>query len=109
MLPQEIIRRKRDGGELSADEIAGFIAGLVSGAVTEMQASALAMAVFFNGMSRDEAVALTLAMRDSGDVLDWSRKRTAGPVLDKHSTGGVGDNVSLLLAPAWRPAAASCR
>ena len=55
------------------------------------------MAVFFNGMSRDEAVALTLAMRDSGDVLDWSD--LPGPVTDKHSTGGVGDNVSLMLAP----------
>ena len=65
--------------------------------MTEGQVAALAMAVFFNGMSRDEAVALTLAMRDSGDVLDWSD--LPGPVTDKHSTGGVGDNVSLMLAP----------
>ena len=100
MLPQEIIRKKRDGAALSAEEIAGFIAGLVSGAVTEMQASALAMAVFFNGMSRDEAVALTRAMRDSGTVLEWASANLPGPVLDKHSTGGVGDNVSLLLGPA---------
>ena len=56
------------------------------------------MAIFFSGMTRDEAVALTLAMRDSGMVLDWSD--LDGPVLDKHSTGGVGDNVSLILAPA---------
>ncbi|NGN44067.1 thymidine phosphorylase [Mesorhizobium sp. CGMCC 1.15528] len=96
-LPQEIIRRKRDGKPLSADEIAGFVRGLTTGAVSEGQVAALAMAVFFNGMSRDEAVALTLAMRDSGDVLDWSD--LPGPVTDKHSTGGVGDNVSLMLAP----------
>lgn len=100
MLPQEIIRKKRDGGTLSAAEITFFVRGLVSGAVSEMQASALAMAVFFNGMSRDEAVALTTAMRDSGTVLDWRGESLPGPVLDKHSTGGVGDNVSLLLGPA---------
>ena len=99
LLPQEIIRKKRDGGALGTEEIASFVSGLVSGAVTEMQASALAMAVFFRGMTRDEAVALTLAMRDSGDVLAWAGEALPGPVLDKHSTGGVGDNVSLLLAP----------
>ena len=97
MLPQEIIRKKRDGKSLSGDEIADFIAGMSSGAVSEGQVAAFAMAVFFNGMSRDEAVALTLAMRDSGGVLDWSD--LPGPVTDKHSTGGVGDNVSLMLAP----------
>lgn len=97
MLPQEIIRRKRDGHKLSAPEIAAFIQGLTAGAVSEGQVGAFAMAVFLNGMSRDEAVALTIAMRDSGDVLDWSD--LPGPVTDKHSTGGVGDNVSLMLAP----------
>ncbi len=97
MLPQEIIRRKRDEKRLTGDEIAAFVAGITSGAVTEGQIAAFAMATFFNGMSRDEAVALTLAMRDSGDVLDWSD--LPGPVTDKHSTGGVGDNVSLMLAP----------
>ena len=97
MLPQEIIRRKRDSLPLSAEEIGTFVRGITSGEVTEGQISALAMAVFFNGMSRAEAVALTLAMRDSGDVLDWSE--LPGPVTDKHSTGGVGDNVSLVLAP----------
>lgn len=97
MLPQEIIRHKRDGHRLPAREIADFIAGVTDGAVTDGQVAAFAMAVFFNGMSRDEAVALTLAMRDSGDVLDWSD--LPGPVTDKHSTGGVGDNVSLMLAP----------
>lgn len=97
MLPQEIIRKKRDGLALSAEEISFFVEGLTTGAVSEGQVSALAMAVFFNGMKRDEAVALTLAMRDSGEVLDWSG--LDGPVVDKHSTGGVGDNVSLMLAP----------
>ncbi|MBL8583529.1 MAG: thymidine phosphorylase [Rhizobiaceae bacterium] len=97
MLPQEIIRHKRDGKALSQDEIAHFIAGVTSGAVADGQVAAFAMAVFFNGMSRGEAVALTLAMRDSGTVLDWSD--LPGPVTDKHSTGGVGDNVSLMLAP----------
>ncbi|MDQ2632882.1 MAG: thymidine phosphorylase [Pseudomonadota bacterium] len=97
MLPQEIIRRKRDGKPLSAEEIAHFVAGMTSGRVTEGQVAALAMAVYFNGMTRDEAVALTTAMRDSGDTLDWSD--LPGPVTDKHSTGGVGDNVSLMLAP----------
>ncbi|WP_315925263.1 thymidine phosphorylase [Mesorhizobium sp. SP-1A] len=97
MLPQEIIRRKRDGQHLSAAEIEEFIAGVTSGAVSDAQAAAFAMAVFLAGMSRDEAVALTLAMRDSGTVLDWSD--LPGPVTDKHSTGGVGDNVSLMLAP----------
>ena len=98
MLAQEIIRRKRDGGRLTGEEIAGFIRGLTDGSVTEGQAAALAMAVFFRGLSIDERVALTLAMRDSGTVLDWSD--IDRPVLDKHSTGGVGDNVSLMLAPA---------
>jgi len=99
MLPQEIIRRKRDGGVLSAAEIENFIAGLTSGAVTEGQAAAFAMAVFFKGMSRDECVALTRAMMRSGAVLDWREADLPGPILDKHSTGGVGDNVSLMLAP----------
>jgi thymidine phosphorylase len=98
MLPQEVIRRKRDGEPLAAEEVAFIVEGLTSGAVSEGQAAAFAMAVFFRGMSRDEAVALTVAMRDSGTVLDWSD--LSGPVLDKHSTGGVGDNVSLMLAPA---------
>ena len=97
MLPQEIIRRKRDGGQLTREEIAFFVDGLTRGSVSEGQVAAFAMAVFFQGMQREEAVALTLAMRDSGEVLDWSG--AGGPVLDKHSTGGVGDNVSLMLAP----------
>ncbi len=99
MLAQEIIRKKRDGGKLSREEIAFLIAGLTKGSVSEGQAAAFAMAVFFNGMSTDERVGLTLAMRDSGRVLKWPKRRFKGPILDKHSTGGVGDNVSLMLAP----------
>ncbi|MCA1370519.1 thymidine phosphorylase [Bradyrhizobium sp. BRP14] len=97
MLPQEVIRKKRDGGELDPAEIAGFIEGVTDGSISEGQAAAFAMAVWFSGMNRDECVALTLAMRDSGETLDWSE--FGRPVVDKHSTGGVGDNVSLMLAP----------
>jgi thymidine phosphorylase len=96
-LPQEIIRARRDGQELTAAEIEGFIAGLTSGRVTEGQAAAFAMATFFRPMTASECVALTRAMTRSGDVLAWD---LPGPVLDKHSTGGVGDAVSLALAPA---------
>ncbi len=99
MPPQETIRRKRDGVALDAAEIESFIAGLTSGAVTEGQAAAFAMAVFFKGMNLDERVALTRAMMRSGAVLDWREANLPGPILDKHSTGGVGDNVSLMLAP----------
>ncbi|MTI43937.1 thymidine phosphorylase [Roseibium hamelinense] len=98
MLPQEIIRKKRHGGELTPEEIQFFVKGLASEAVTEGQVAALAMAIYFQRLTVDERVALTLAMRDSGEVLDWSN--ISAPVLDKHSTGGVGDNVSLMLAPA---------
>jgi thymidine phosphorylase len=96
MLPQELIRRKRDGASLKRDDVKHFIAGLTSGAVSEGQVAAFAMAVFFRGMSREEAVGLTLAMRDSGTVLQWD---LPGPVVDKHSSGGIGDNLSLMLAP----------
>lgn len=96
-LPQEIIRRKRDGAVLSREEIAFMVEGLTAGSVTEGQVAAFAMATFFKGMTIDERVALTLAMRDSGTVLDWSD--LPGPALDKHSTGGIGDTVSLMLAP----------
>lgn len=96
LLPQELIRRKRDGGRLSAVEIAALVAGLTDGSVTEGQIAAFAMAVFFRGLDLDERVALTCAMRDSGTVLSWD---LPGPVLDKHSSGGVGDDVSLMLAP----------
>jgi thymidine phosphorylase len=96
-LPQEIIRAKRDGRPLQPDEIAFLIEGLTAGTVSEAQASAFAMAVFFRGLSTQERVALTRAMTRSGEVLAWD---LPGPALDKHSTGGVGDTVSLALAPA---------
>lgn len=96
-LPQEVIRKKRDGQALGEDDIAAFVRGITDESVSEGQIAALAMAVFYNGMSRDEAVALTRAMRDSGDVLSWPDSDR--PIADKHSTGGVGDNVSLMLAP----------
>lgn len=96
-LPSELIRKKRDSQSLEPDEIKFLIRGLEDGSVKPEQISAFAMAVFFNDMTMPERVALTEAMRDSGDVLDWSD--LPGPALDKHSSGGVGDNVSLMLAP----------
>ena len=91
------IERKRDGYELSAEEIAGFIRGYTSGEVPDYQAAAWAMAVYFKGMTAAETGALTRAMMDSGRVL----KHPPGspPKVDKHSTGGIGDKVSLVLAP----------
>jgi len=98
-LLQEIIKKKRDGFNLSEQEIGEFVSALTAGTASEGQAAAFAMAVFFNGMSPKECAALTLAMRDSGAVLSWDRSQLQGPVVDKHSTGGVGDVVSLMLAP----------
>jgi thymidine phosphorylase len=98
-LPQEIIRRKRDGGTLSEAEIGFMIDGLTKNTVSEGQVAAFAMAVFFRGMSMPERVALTVAMRNSGTVLDWKGLDLPGPVIDKHSTGGIGDKISLMLAP----------
>ena len=97
MLPQEIIRKKRDGQALEEAEIAFFVEGLTDGRITEGQVAAWAMAVFYNGLSRAEVVALTEAMTASGTRLRWDD--LDGPVVDKHSTGGVGDKVSLILAP----------
>jgi thymidine phosphorylase len=99
MLAQEIIRSKRDGGVLTAPEIQNFVRGLVDGAWSEGQAAALAMAVYFQGMNMSERVALTQAMLRSGEVMEWASAHLPGPVLDKHSTGGIGDKVSLVLAP----------
>lgn len=99
MLPQEIIRRKREGEVLTDAEIAFFVKGITDDSISEGQVAALAMAVFFNGMTMDERAALTRNMRDSGTVLDWKALGLDGPVVDKHSTGGVGDKVSLMLGP----------
>ena len=96
-LPQGVVAKKRDGEKLTEKEIKNFIDGFTRGSVSDAQAAAFAMAVYFQQMDIEERVALTRAMRDSGSVLDWSE--LDGPVVDKHSTGGVGDNVSLMLAP----------
>ncbi|HEX5793768.1 MAG TPA: thymidine phosphorylase [Rheinheimera sp.] len=98
MIPQEIIKTKRNGGSLSQAEIQQFVRGLTDDSFSEGQVAALAMAIYLNGMQTDEIVALTLAMRDSGTVFNWQGKLN-GPVVDKHSTGGVGDKVTLMLAP----------
>jgi len=96
-LASEIIQKKRDGLLLTTKEIISFVEGVSNHVVSDAQIAAFAMATWFRGMSLDEQMALTLAMRDSGEVLTWGD--LDGPVLDKHSTGGVGDMVSLLLGP----------
>lgn len=98
-LPQEIIRKKRNGDALTTQEIQFFVEGITQGTIGEGQIAALAMAVYFRDMTMDERVALTCAMRDSGMVLDWAPLNLGGPIVDKHSTGGVGDVVSLMLGP----------
>ncbi|MDH3621847.1 MAG: thymidine phosphorylase, partial [Gammaproteobacteria bacterium] len=99
MLFTDVIRKKRDGGELDDREIQFLVDGLADESLPAEQVSAFAMAVFLNSMSFDEAAKLTLAMAASGTVLDWNPDIYDAPVVDKHSTGGVGDKVSFLLAP----------
>ena len=99
-LVENIILRKRDGKQLQADELALFVQRVSDGSVSDAQIAAFTMATWFRGMTRDEERDLTLAMRDSGQVLKWPD--LDGPVLDKHSTGGVGDLVSLVLGPLGR-------
>ncbi len=94
---RSIIRRVRDGGGLDADQARWFARGLADGTVDDAQAGAFAMAVLLRGLGEGGRVALTQAMRDSGQVMTWD---LPGPVIDKHSTGGVGDSTSLILAPA---------
>ncbi|REF26133.1 thymidine phosphorylase [Xenorhabdus cabanillasii] len=98
-LAQEIIRKKRDGYPLSEEEIRFFINGVCDNTVSEGQIAALAMTIYFRDMTMEERIALTLAVRDSGTVLDWDKMNLHGPVVDKHSTGGVGDVTSLILGP----------
>ena len=98
-LPQTIIRRKRDSHSLSEAEIAFMVQGIANNSISESQIAAFAMAVYFQGLDKTERVALTRAMTKSGTMLDWSQANLHGPTLDKHSTGGVGDKVSLILAP----------
>ncbi|KAA9002727.1 thymidine phosphorylase [Affinibrenneria salicis] len=99
LLIQEIIRKKRDGHSLSEEEIRFFVNGIRDNSVSEGQIAALAMTIYFHDMSLEERVALTLAMRDSGTVLNWQGLNLNGPLVDKHSTGGVGDVTSLMLGP----------
>ena len=106
MLFADVIRTKRDGGSLSDEQIQFFVDGLADGSIPAEQVSALAMAIFLNSMSFEEAGLLTTKMAASGTMLDWSKEDLGGPVVDKHSTGGVGDKVSFLLAPI--AAAAGC-
>jgi len=106
MLFTDVIRTKRDGGALSDEQIQFFVDGLADGSIPAEQVSALAMAIFLNSMSFEEAGLLTSKMAASGTVLDWEEEDLGGPVVDKHSTGGVGDKVSFLLAPI--AAAAGC-
>jgi thymidine phosphorylase len=99
VLATEILRTKRDGRALSAAQVEAFAQGLASGGWSDAQCGAMAMAILLNGMDRAETVALTDAFTRSGEVLDWRAEGFDAPVLDKHSTGGVGDKVSLALAP----------
>ncbi len=98
-LPQEIIRKKRNGGELSNEEISFFVRGITANSITEGQIAAMTMAIYFQQMTQSECQSLTMAMKTSGETLDWSEAALNGPVIDKHSTGGVGDKISLMLAP----------
>ena len=95
----EIIRTQRDGGLLTPDMISAFVRGLVDGSWADSQVAALAMAIVLRGLGTEQTVALTRAMLHSGEVLQWHGAGLHGPIVDKHSTGGVGDKVSLMLAP----------
>jgi thymidine phosphorylase len=98
-LPQELIRKKRDGLVLNDAEITFMVQGITSGQLSDAQLGAFAMAVFQRGMSMAERITLTQQMMGSGKVLNWQQLYLDGPVVDKHSTGGVGDKVSLMLRP----------
>ena len=99
MIPQEIIRKKRDKLSLSEDEVKLFVNGLTDNSFSDAQIAAMSMAIFQNGMTAEETVWMTHAMKNSGDTLEWQDIVDSDLVCDKHSTGGVGDKTSLLLAP----------
>jgi thymidine phosphorylase len=105
-IPQEIIRKKRNAEALNTQDIKDFVQGITDGSWSNEQISALAMAIYFESMTFAECADLTLSMRDSGDVVDWQMLKDLGPVVDKHSTGGIGDKVSLMMAPTM--AACGC-
>jgi len=97
LIPQEIIRKKRDGGILSANDIAGFFNGFLEGHVADYQVSAMLMAILLRGMTHEETASLTEVMRDSGEIFNWPYERSI--IVDKHSTGGIGDKTSIVLLP----------
>ena len=99
MIPQEIIRRKRDKKVLSKEEISLFVKGLTDGSFSDSQVAAMSMAIFLNGMIPEETVNLTEAMTTSGETINWEGVVDTDLVCDKHSTGGVGDKTSIILAP----------
>jgi len=99
MIPQEIIRSKRNNKKLSSEEIKLFVEGIVSGDFSDSQIASMSMAIFLNGMDAEETVKLTRCMTNSGEILSWKNLPNPHLVCDKHSTGGVGDKVSLILAP----------
>ena len=99
MLIQDIIRKKRDGATLEVPEIEAIVRGIVDQSISEGQVASFAMATFFRGMAREERASLTRAMKESGTTLQWDALDLPGPVVDKHSSGSVGDKVSLMLAP----------
>ncbi|MGN1010958.1 MAG: hypothetical protein ACI4QO_02600, partial [Clostridia bacterium] len=95
----DLIEKKKHGGNLTEEEIRFFVNGYVKGEIPDYQISALLMAIWFAGMTQDETVSLTMAMKNSGEVLDLS---SLGQTIDKHSTGGIGDKLSLIVLPVWR-------
>lgn len=97
VLPQEVIRKKRDGGSLSRSELAEFFGGYLKSDIADYQMGAMLMAITLNGMDPEETAALTEIMRDSGSVFDWGGDRAH--TVDKHSTGGIGDKTSMILLP----------
>jgi pyrimidine-nucleoside phosphorylase len=94
---KDIIAKKRDGEVLNKDEIKFFVEGYTNGDITDYQAAALVMAIYINGMNKEETTNLTLQMAHSGEILDLSE--ISDNVIDKHSTGGVGDKITLILTP----------
>jgi thymidine phosphorylase len=97
LIPQEIIRKKRDGAILSAQDIAGFFNGFLDGQVADYQVSAMLMAILLKGMTHEETASLTEVMRDSGEIFKWPYEKSL--IVDKHSTGGIGDKTSIVLLP----------